>query len=219
MELEILSPIDPMETTTNHHHRIQCKLCPNIFVATPKSKKQNFGKHGYPGCPKCTNAARYKADKERIETTLKEMGYELLEPYTDNKTEMLLCNTNCCSRPFRARTNNILMGSTICRPCNDEAKRKRFQDFNIERHKESLKYLKGLEQFRKKVRVLSEGIYREYKAIINPDNLPRGRHENYHLDHIKSIHYCYHNDIPAEECAHQSNLQMLPWAENISKHA
>jgi hypothetical protein len=39
----------------------------------------------------------------------------------------------------------------------------------------------------------------------------------YHLDHIISIKYGFDNNIPAEQIGHISNLQMLPWLENIKK--
>lgn len=39
----------------------------------------------------------------------------------------------------------------------------------------------------------------------------------YHLDHIVSAWYGFHNNIPAEQIAHISNLRMIPWMENQTK--
>jgi hypothetical protein len=52
-----------------------------------------------------------------------------------------------------------------------------------------------------------------------PDYEKRGHAKNngYHLDHIYPISLGYINNIPAEEIAHISNLQYIPWKENILK--
>ena len=39
----------------------------------------------------------------------------------------------------------------------------------------------------------------------------------YHLDHIKSMWYGFHNNISPEIIGDISNLQMLPWLENQRK--
>lgn len=42
--------------------------------------------------------------------------------------------------------------------------------------------------------------------------------KKYHVDHMVSIWFGYHNNIPAEEIAHISNLQMLPLEDNFAKN-
>lgn len=39
----------------------------------------------------------------------------------------------------------------------------------------------------------------------------------YHLDHIKSVWYGFHNDIEPEKIADIKNLRMIPWLENQQK--
>jgi hypothetical protein len=72
------------------------------------------------------------------------------------------------------------------------------------------------------VSALTEETYRNFKHIINPNNLPRGRagvQGAYHLDHFVPTRYCFDNNIPPEVCADASNLQMLGWRENVgSRH-
>lgn len=216
VKLRVLPPFK----TSNDHHDIECLICDEKFRATPKAKLRRFKLHGMAGCPKCTNKERYKDDTARILKQLKNMGFELLEEYKGNKHDHLVRNVNCCGREFTARPNNILTGATVCRPCNDERKREAFQQFNMDRHEESLKYKEPLDAYTKRVRVLTEATYREHKDLINPLNYPRlraGQEDGYHLDHIRSISECFHNNVPPEECAHYTNLQMLPWADNISK--
>lgn len=213
IKLRILPPFK----TSNDHHNIECLMCEGIFNATPKAKIKRFREHGMVGCPECTKKERYKEDTKRILKQLEDMGFELMELYKGNKVNHLIKNINCCNRPFKTKPNNILTGGTVCRPCNNERKRKAFQQFNIDRHEEALQYREPFDAYRKRVRVLSEASYREHYQTINPNDYPRGRNIDYHLDHIKSISECFHADIPPEECAHHTNLQMLPYAENISK--
>jgi hypothetical protein len=39
----------------------------------------------------------------------------------------------------------------------------------------------------------------------------------FHLDHIISVWYGYHHNIPAEEIANIKNLKFIPWLENQKK--
>ena len=39
----------------------------------------------------------------------------------------------------------------------------------------------------------------------------------YHLDHVKSVWWGFHNNVPAETIADISNLRMIPWLENQQK--
>lgn len=76
--------------------------------------------------------------------------------------------------------------------------------------------LNAFNDYRKKVRSLTEVVYRNNKNLINPNNLPRGHHE-YHLDHIVPIIECFKRGLSAEEAARPENLQMLHCKENLAK--
>lgn len=70
------------------------------------------------------------------------------------------------------------------------------------------------------VRTLTAQIYRKNKHTINPHNYTRSsKGDGYHLDHIIPVSYGYMNNIKIEDIACVSNLQMLPWRENLQKHA
>ena len=216
VKLEILPPI----TINKDHHDIKCVLCGSIFNATPASKLANFKKWDTPGCPKCTKIHKNEKDKIHVTEKLLEMGYEVLSDYVNNKAHITVRAVNCCGRSFDSRPDNLLSGnSTRCRPCNDERKRAAFQEFNKERHQESLQYKDGFDRYKTLVRVLTEQIYRKYKSIINSNEYPRHRAgtEGYHLDHIVSIYNCFHAGVPPEVCAHPDNLQMLEWYKNAAK--
>jgi hypothetical protein len=66
------------------------------------------------------------------------------------------------------------------------------------------------------VRALSNENYQQFKSIINPSNLPRGKLQ-YHLDHIYSIRAAYENNVDISIVAHPANLQLLHYKNNISK--
>ena len=74
------------------------------------------------------------------------------------------------------------------------------------------------ENYSVKCRNLSEANYRKYKKEINPKKLKRGTN-GYHLDHIVSVLDGFKNHIAIEIIASRHNLQMLPYAINIKKHA
>jgi len=71
-----------------------------------------------------------------------------------------------------------------------------------------------------KVRTLSEQNYEKHIDLINPKRLPRTRcgvPGGYQLDHRKSVSQCFETNVPIEECADITNLQLLPWEDNLSK--
>lgn len=77
-------------------------------------------------------------------------------------------------------------------------------------------------EYSSKVRILTEKNYENNIKILNPNNYKRtlcGIDGGYQLDHIKSIKYCFDNDISIEECSDIKNLQLLPWKLNRSKGA
>lgn len=79
-------------------------------------------------------------------------------------------------------------------------------------------YKNEYEEYSSRVRQLTETNYRKHKSTINPDNLPRGRgNDFYHIDHIVSIWDCFNGGVPAEMAAAPSNLQMLIGLENNRK--
>ena len=75
-------------------------------------------------------------------------------------------------------------------------------------------------RYSRMVHALTAKTYRKYKHQINPNNFKRGLAGvpgAYHLDHIVSIRYGFDNNMLPEQLAVVENLQMLPWAQNISK--
>jgi hypothetical protein len=76
--------------------------------------------------------------------------------------------------------------------------------------------LDAFDDFRQKVRGLSEVTYKLQKESLNPKKLPRGRHL-YHLDHKVPIIECFKRGWTPEQAASVQNLQLLWWEDNLSK--
>ena len=67
------------------------------------------------------------------------------------------------------------------------------------------------------VRLLTRKIYRKYKEIINPNNLPISQTE-YQIDHIRSVIQCFIDGFSPEDCANYKNLQVIPAHVNYVKN-
>jgi hypothetical protein len=76
--------------------------------------------------------------------------------------------------------------------------------------------IEDFERYRNKVRLLTKESYRKYFYEI-PNANKRGY--DWHLDHKYSILNGFKNNIPKEVIAHYSNLEVIPYNENISKHS
>lgn len=84
-----------------------------------------------------------------------------------------------------------------------------------------LNQLTDWQQYKQKVRNLTEQTYRKHKDILNPLNLIRGVSkigtDTYQLDHIVPILYGFSNQIPEHLIASLPNLQLIHWHKNIIK--
>jgi len=74
---------------------------------------------------------------------------------------------------------------------------------------------KPFEEYRRKVRELSNINYIKYYHDINSTGLPRGN--EYHLDHITSIMSGFIQNIPPEDIAAPQNLRVIPAVDNQRK--
>ncbi len=82
------------------------------------------------------------------------------------------------------------------------------------------KFNNEFRDYRNKVSWLSEQIYIQNKAMINPNNKDRtlsGIKGGHQLDHVYPILEGFKNQIPPELIADVSNLQLLSWEDNLSK--
>jgi len=221
LENEVKLRATQPKLTSNDHQDIECLLCENIFSATVKSKVTNHRKTGFVGCPKCTMNQKLVDIRSRNINRLKEkFDFEVPEIW---KNEIKLSVTNKeCGHTFTSKLGNLLNRGVNCPVCNVEVKRERCLNNNERKYQESLVYKKDFDLYRSIVENETKKNYKEYKHILNPDNLPRvlakAGNIGYHLDHIASRSYCFHNGIPPEVCADYRNLRLITWKENVEKH-
>ena len=77
-----------------------------------------------------------------------------------------------------------------------------------------------LQKYRSRVYWLSDRNYRENIDQINPNRYKRtlcGTKNGYQLDHIKSVVECFRGGITIEQASDISNLQLIPWRENLTR--
>ncbi len=207
------------------HHLLQCIGCKHEWLATPLSKLQNFNKHGYVGCPKCTSTLRYNATRKKNIQKLKDRGIEVLDDnyigrmrIEEGKYTKIKVKNTSCGHVFECSPANLLTRNVNCPICNTKRKRESFQKINIERQVEYQKTASAWDIYRHRVYQLTRQTYKEHHQTINSTNLPRGKagvDGAYHLDHIVPVRYCFDNNIPSGVCSHRSNLQMLHWNDNV----
>jgi len=72
-------------------------------------------------------------------------------------------------------------------------------------------------QYKFRVKYLTAKTYKQFKHVINPEDLPIGRCE-YQIDHIYSIRHGFENSVAPEVIASIHNLRVLWHVDNKSKH-
>ena len=76
-------------------------------------------------------------------------------------------------------------------------------------------------KYRNRVATRTKKNYEKHMKKINPKNLKLGRagvKGAHHVDHIMSVRLGFEKGISVEKIAHQNNLQVITWLENIRKY-
>jgi len=213
-------------------HRMKCLKCQHKWSATPLSKIQSNKKRKGNGCPNC-NLDRQIAEKKELRAKniklLEDRGLEILSDWDGKRVAdkhdtpiFVTVRNKVCGHTFTSVAKNLLSRGITCAVCGKEERTKNINAWskaNSEKWRETADLWL---QYRSKVMSLTRQNYKAHKQEINPNNLPTGKAGTegaYQLDHIVPIRYCFEHYIPAETCADWSNLQMLPWQENLSSKA
>lgn len=165
---------------------------------------------------------RYAEQRARTIQTVKDKGFQILSEYNGHQStqKKITVFRPSCNHTFDVAPGNIIVRDVKCPICNNEAKAKRLQESHREQLEQWRKTAPDWKLYRSTVTSLTRYTYLEHKAIINPNNFPTGRAGTvgaYHLDHIVSVRYGFTHSIDPELISHYTNLQMLPWEENIAK--
>jgi len=81
---------------------------------------------------------------------------------------------------------------------------------------DSLFDLRDFRDYKKLAQNITDRVYRNYKDIVNPENLSRGQRK-YQIDHIYSVADGFREGIPIRVICNPTNLRMLYWRKNYSK--
>lgn len=208
------------------HHLLQCINCSHEWSATLVLISQSFKKHGTNSCPQCNESrrqARYAEKKQAFLAKLNDIPHiELLSEYdgTQNfrskEATKVKFRNNLCGHEFESYPNYILNQKTDCPVCGLNERLAKMSERN-----EASRIYTDVTKSRDYVYLVASYTrksYLQHKATINPNNLPIGVNGTpgaYQVDHIVSKAIGYQLGIPPELISHHTNLQMLPWEENL----
>ena len=175
--------------------------------------------------PKCRLCFEADKTKERIveERALLERMYEEVEGplgMQHNHRLWSFVHAECGTRqtwtlPNIRKQLNLRPNSVPCSRCGGKERMSKAMAGYLEKYGRDFDVTLW-EEYRTKVRRLTEQTYKKHKFEINPLNLKRGL-KTYHLDHRMPIIEGFLQGIPAEQIAAKENLQILPAFDNISK--
>ena len=205
------------------------KCCNSDEIAKEKKVKSIQNKFG----KEFTNCSQVpKIKKKKEETIKKHYGSKYKNPSEVPEIRTKIANNikasnlkhygveNCMQRPeVHAKVVNTMI-KLYGVPYN--AQRKEFwEQYFITRLKNGnsrkLKEKKEIRNYNKIVRFITEKVYNEFRDIINPLNIKRGK--KYHLDHKFSVVSGFENGINIDKICMPYNLCIIPAKENMKKHS
>ena len=203
------------------HHKMQCLVCDHIWSATPLSKSQTFKKYGRSGCPACADAARddkHADARRRNLLAIAEKNLIVLSPGYDGRREVdgekIEVHNTVCGHTFSITPANLLSTDVVCSVCGTADRVAAF----IEMSRITSTPKPEWQVYADEVRRLSNIEYSKHLSSINPTNLPRGKSSDpsaYKLEHIAPVRFCFERGVPAEACAHYTNLRLVKWNDKV----
>lgn len=203
------------------HHQMQCLVCTHVWSATPLSKSQTFKKHGRSGCPSCADKSRDNKHSDARQQNLRTIaeknlivisaGYDGRREVEGDKIEV---QNIVCGHVFSITPANLLSTDVTCSVCGTANRIAAF----TEQSRTITTPKTAWQVYADKVRMLSNIEYLNHIDLINPDNLPRGKSSDplsYKLEHIAPVRFCFDKGIPADVCAHHTNLRLVQWTDKV----
>lgn len=172
-------------------------------------------------CAKCEILRRRETQNEEWKIQFDSLGYDIVEFNIIQGSHSKVTVTNReCGHTFSAQVNNLITRCTVCGVCGKTKRMNHALKFYVEKYGRTYD-LKKWRHYCDYVRILSEKVYRENKATMNPNNFPRttpNRHPHaVNLDHIIPIIYGFKNGLEPEVLADVRNLRVVPARKNLSK--
>ena len=212
-------------------HNMKCLICHHEWSATPISKMQAFKNRNVKGCPSCNKKRqedRFQISRAANKKALEDRGFEILCDWDGRRADEnvipipVTVKNLRCGHTFTSTVPNLLVTKVECAVCGPTKRVSKATEWSKSNSKEWQETAGEWLKYKAKVTSITKQSYKQHKTTINPDNHERGIAGvpgAYHLDHIIPVRYCFDNNIPAELCGHHTNLQMLPWFDNVSEGA
>lgn len=207
------------------HHMLRCLICSHKWVATPISKFQAYKKYQKKGCVECRKQEKeevYEEARRRHISAIEARGFEILSNYDGRRTEHITIKVRNkkCGHVFTTSATNIIARDISCPTCNKRIKINRLNLNSWERSAEWQKTATEWQTYKSKVNTVTRRNYYNNQRLINPYSLAFGiaGHDGaHHLDHKVPVRVCFDNNVPPEICGDVTNLQVIPWLENVSQ--
>jgi len=213
-----------------------CGICQCFLDLKPKDIYSRATWEGQFLCDTCGRIAGQRDTLERKEVLPKEAEESLASKYSQDgyhikylslgsaKLVQIRCST-CAAIEWTAFFNVVhrfkKYSKVMCIKCVKTLNKE--NAWKIYHHKRltttiSGEEIKSFQEYRRKVTNLTHAIYKEYKYIINPKNLPLGS-EFFTIDHKYSVKNAWKNKLDPITVCHPYNLQMITAKGNSIKRA
>lgn len=156
-----------------------------------------------------------------------------IEDLTPGCNKRVECQCTKCSSVFSRKFNTINVSEPIvCHSCSYSKDSRRTTKIKRSSANSSIPRKHGPDHHRfknfdsyelmydKSVANLTQSVYRKFKNLINPGDLPLGRagsRDAYQIDHIISKSYGRDNRIDHRIICHPCNLRVIRWEDNLEK--
>lgn len=193
----------------------KCEKCGNVEVTASKAAV----------CATCITTQKNAAKRSEERQLIEDLGYEnvcQVENSAHGKPQWSFVHAECGTEQtwvfnnfhtrLKADPNHL-----PCVSCGGKRRVGKAMAGYIAKH--GRKYnLNDFEDYRYKVRVLTEKTYNANKELINPENHKRVLgNQGHHLDHIIPIIACFNHMVSVEAASSIKNLRIIPAYDNIAK--
>lgn len=179
---------------------------------------------------KISNQGKYYSDLGYLDIKQGNIISVKISDLPPNSNKKILCKCDECEDEFERQFQLINRSSIhFCYSCSRKHIGKTMNRTNIDlaskkrngsNHPRWVENKEAFLKYARKVRSLTENVYKNNIDLINPQGYKRtlcGVENGWQLDHMMSIKTGFNNNVPATEIASVDNLQMLPWRLNRTK--